>query len=131
MTISTWILCGVLGLMVLSFGIALPFIGEFEAPLTVITTIATVALTIGIFVIGHWWQNNTASGIRGLTDQRSELQNGLERTVTVHTANGDILAHYEGKIDIEDNDGGYVIFDLDGKRYMYYNCFVESIADIK
>ena len=33
-------------------------------------------------------------------------------------------------IDIEDNDGGYVIFDLDGKRYMYFNCYVESIAEI-
>lgn len=34
------------------------------------------------------------------------------------------------KIDIETNDGGYVKFDYKGKRYMYYNCFVESIADI-
>lgn len=40
------------------------------------------------------------------------------------------LATYEGKIDIETNDGGYVKFDYKGKRYMYYNCFVESIADI-
>lgn len=40
------------------------------------------------------------------------------------------LATYEGKIDIETNDGGYVKFDFDGKRYIYYNCFVESIADI-
>lgn len=27
-------------------------------------------------------------------------------------------------------DGEYVKFDFDGKRYIYYNCFVESIADI-
>ena len=26
--------------------------------------------------------------------------------------------------------GGYVKFDFNGKRYIYYNCFVESIADI-
>lgn len=38
---------------------------------------------------------------------------------------------YTGKIDIEGNDGGYVLFDYEGKRYTYYNCFVESIADIK
>lgn len=40
------------------------------------------------------------------------------------------LATYEGKIDIDTNDGGYVKFDFNGKRYIYYNCFVESIADI-
>lgn len=40
------------------------------------------------------------------------------------------LATYEGKIDIDTNNGGYVKFDFNGKRYIYYNCFVESIADI-
>ncbi len=34
-------------------------------------------------------------------------------------------------IDIETNDGGYVKFDFDGKRYIYYNCFVETIAEAK
>lgn len=24
----------------------------------------------------------------------------------------------------------YVLFDFDGKRYTYYNCFIESIAEI-
>ena len=48
-----------------------------------------------------------------------------------HTADGKELATYKGKIDLSTNDGGYVKFDLNGKRYIYYNCFVESIADIK
>ena len=55
---------------------------------------------------------------------------GMQRTITVYTADGKELATYEGKIDIDTNDGGYVKFDLNGKRYIYYNCFVESIADI-
>lgn len=78
----------------------------------------------------YWYFQNTASGQRALVDQRSELNNGLERTITVYTANGEVIAQYAGKIDIEDNDGGYVIFDYNGKRYTYYNCFIESIADI-
>jgi hypothetical protein len=64
------------------------------------------------------------------TDMKSDMNGGLQRQITVYTANGDVIATYEGKIDIEPNDGGYVKFDLDGKRYIYYNCFVESIADI-
>ena len=67
---------------------------------------------------------------RSLVDLKSDFGNGLERTINVYTANGEIIASYSGKIDIETNDGGYVKFDLDGKRYIYYNCFVETIADI-
>lgn len=78
----------------------------------------------------YWYYQNTASGKRALIDERSELDNGLDRTITVYTADGEVIARYTGKIDIEGNAGGYVIFDYEGKRYTYYNCFVESIADI-
>lgn len=71
-----------------------------------------------------------ASFKRTMTDIKSNIAGGLNRTITVYTANGDVIATYEGKIDIDTNDGGYVKFDYDGKRYIYYNCFVESIADI-
>lgn len=67
---------------------------------------------------------------RQLVDIKSDFGNGLERTINVYTSDGEIIASYSGKIDIETNDGGYVKFDLDGKRYIYYNCFVETIADI-
>lgn len=63
------------------------------------------------------------------TDLKSEF-GGLERTITVYTADGEIIAEYHGKIDIEESDGK-VLFDYNGKRYIYYNCFVESIADIE
>lgn len=53
----------------------------------------------------------------------------MNRIINVYTADGKIIASYEGRIDIETNDGGYVKFDYDGKRYVYYNCFVETIAD--
>ena len=92
----------------------------------IIGIVAILAILLGMF----WWFNNTASGRRALTDQKSEFANGLERVVRVYTANGDIIAEYEGIIDIEGNDGGYVLFDYQGKRYTYYNCFVESIAEI-
>ena len=70
-----------------------------------------------------------ASWDRLVTDVKSDVGNGLNRTITVYTANGEVIAQYEGKIDIESTEGGYVKFDFNGKRYMYYNCFVESIAD--
>ena len=88
-------------------------------------------LIIGLFAGMRWDYQNTASGQRGRTDQGSELGNGLERTETIYTVDGENSARYSGKIEIEGNDGGYVLFDYEGTRYTYYNCFVESIADIK
>ncbi len=72
----------------------------------------------------------TESGKRALVDMKSEYLGGLDRTVTVYTADGEVIASYTGKIDIESSAGGYVKFDFEGKRYIYYNCFVETIADI-
>lgn len=85
-----------------------------------------IAIVGGIYYFGY-----TASGSRYMVDTKSELMNGLDRTVTVYTADGQILAQYEGKIDLQANEGGYVKFDFDGKRYIYYNCFVETIANIR
>ena len=70
-----------------------------------------------------------ASMDRACTDIKSDMEGGLNRIINIYTANGDLLARYEGKIDLSSNDGGYVKFDFNGKRYIYYNCFVESIAD--
>lgn len=38
-----------------------------------------------------------ASWDRLMTDIKSEVGDGLQRTVTVYTANGDVIATYEGK----------------------------------
>lgn len=94
-----------------------------------LTVAIAVVMAVLLLAGMHWFFGNTASGQRMLIDERSELGQGIERVVTVYTADGKILAQYEGKIDLERNDGGYVKFDLNGKRYIYYNCFVESIAD--
>ena len=74
--------------------------------------------------------NGCSSCERAMIDMRSDMNGGLNRTIKVYTADGEIIAQYDGKIDIEANQGGYVKFDYNGKRYIYYNCFVESIADI-
>ena len=56
----------------------------------------------------------------------SSEMNGLNRVVNVYSYNGELIATYEGKIDLEENENK-VLFDLNGKRYVYYNAFVEVI----
>lgn len=71
----------------------------------------------------------TEAAKRNAVDIKSNFGGGLERTIRVYTADGELMAEYKGKIDIASEDG-YVKFDHDGKRYIYYNCFVETIAEI-
>ena len=89
-----------------------------------------VGIIIVIIAIVFLIFGRTASCQRSCVSMKSNIAGGLNRTVNVYTANGDLIASYEGKIDLDANDGGYVLFDFNGKRYAYYNCFVESIADI-
>lgn len=128
MTIGGWICFISIAIMLL----IVAFLISMEVETSGKVTIFAVAICISIAILGGmlWYFNGTADGQRQLVDQRSNFSNGLERVVTVYTADGDVIAQYEGQIDIEANDGGYIKFDFEGKRYMYYNCFVESIADI-
>lgn len=79
----------------------------------------------------HWYYTETAEGRRAVIDQQSNINNGLERTINILNADGEVIRTYTGVIDIEGNDGGYVVFDYNGRRYTYYNCYLESIADIE
>lgn len=129
MTISGWIIFAVIAgclIIVASFGAVTCESIAARITIPVLCVLATIGLLIGML----WYFGNTASGQRAMVNQQSDLGNGLDRIVRVYTANGDIIAEFEGKIDIEGNDGGYVLFDYQGKRYTYYNCFVESIAEI-
>ncbi len=125
MTIGGWIICIIMSVVAVCAG-ALLYVETQKLAVSLIAIVVAIAL---VFSIGFWYYNNTASGIRARTDERAELRNGLERTITIYTADGTVLKQYEGKIDIE-QDQGYVKFDWNGKRYIYYNCYVETIADI-
>ena len=91
--------------------------------------IIRIVCTLGLSCMLVFGLTGCASWSRFWTDLKSDVGGGLNRTITVYTADGKILAQYKGKIDIETNDGGYVKFDYNGKRYIYYNCFVETIGD--
>lgn len=91
----------------------------------ILTIIITVIVGVTLFLL-----LGTASGKRALVDFSSDLKGGLNRVINVYTADGSLIASYKGKIDLEETEGGYIKFDLNGKRYIYYNCFVETIADI-
>lgn len=95
--------------------------------------IIAAILVVIVFAVGAFGLlglTGCASCSRSCVDIKSDIGGGLKRVINIYTADGQLMATYSGKIDIEDNESGCIKFDLDGKRYIYYNCFVESIADI-
>lgn len=129
MTISGWIGFGLLSVLALTIGVGVLCLCE-SATGKALSAVLTIGIIAGMFFGFRWYYTSTASGQRAVVDQRADLTGGLERTITIYTADGNQIAQYTGRIDIEGNDGGYVLFDFEGKRYTYYNCFVESIAEI-
>lgn len=129
MTVGGWILFAIVSFLILSIGVAI-FSELDEWWIRVIVVLIAAVLIAGLYFGMTWWYTNTASGSRALIDEQSNLSNGMERTITVYTADGQVIARYSGRIDLAANSGGYVKFDFEGKRYIYYNCFVESIAEI-
>lgn len=65
-----------------------------------------------------------ASCERELKSCNSDISGGLDRRVTVYDYEGGILFQIEGLIDIDDNANGSVMFDCNGKRYVFYNAIV-------
>ena len=130
MTITGWVLFVLLAFIIVALAVAVFMMCDSIAAKS-ISIIVCVILIFALLFGMLWYFNNTASGQRALLDQKSDFNNGIARTVTVYTANGEVIAQYTGKIDIDTNNGGYVKFDFEGKRYIYYNCFIETIAEIE
>lgn len=138
MTIKGWAIFGIVTACVIVFtAVAFLFVNENMArsKKRIFTSLGVVmvagSLIIGAFAGLHWYYTETAEGRRAVIDQQSNINNGLERTINILNADGEVIRTYTGVIDIEGNDGGYVVFDYNGRRYTYYNCYLESIADIE
>ena len=81
-----------------------------------------------IILIILFMTTGCASWDRTVKSWNSDLSGGLKRTVNVYSYTGEKIATHEGKIDIQENESNNkVLFDLDGKRYIYYNAVVEVI----
>lgn len=86
------------------------------------TTIFAITMLLCMFIgVG------CASCQRSCKSCNSNMNGGLQRIVNVYTHDGDLIATYDGLIDIDDNSNGSIMFDLGGKRYVYYNAIIEVI----
>ena len=83
--------------------------------------VCTMAIVLMLALTG------CASCQRSCKSLSSDMNGGLDRIVNIYTYDGELIASYEGLIDIDDNQNGSIMFDMNGKRYVYYNAIIEVI----
>lgn len=83
-------------------------------------TLAGLLIVIGSWAIGIWYYQGTEAGKRALKTQESNFNGGIKRRVTVYDVEGDPIAEYEGKFDIEYDDDRILFDDEQGLRHIIY-----------
>lgn len=74
----------------------------------------------------------TESCSRTCKDIGSNYNGGLYRVVKVYDINGNLVAEYEGKFDIETDNERYILWDDElGKRHIVYYTTFNVIIDEK
>lgn len=106
---------------------------EEKSVLSTVGGVICVLLAAGICIAIAWWQLNSESGKRALKTQQSNLHGGITRVVTVYDMEGDEIARYEGKFDVERRmqDNRIMFDDENGKRHIVYYTTGTVIVDEK
>ena len=85
-----------------------------------------------LFIICFLFCSCTEGCARSCKDFDSNVNGGLYRTVKVYDIDGDLVAEYEGKFDIETDNTTYILWDDEyGKRHIVYFSTFNIIIDEK
>ena len=132
MTIGTIILCSTLTLCLLILGVSIAVLAE-SIPGKILGIIICIAITVGIWVAGWFYCTHTEGGKRALKTQQSNFDGGIERKVTVYDIEGDVIAEYRGKFDVEYDNDRILFDDENGMRHIIYyptgNVIIDEIGE--
>lgn len=128
--IGLWVVITILISLLIALNYELDKEGWFGALINALASTIVLLIVIGGI---KWYNTNTASGIRAVKDYQSELNNGIDREITITAEDGREIFHYEGKIDIESNHtDNYIKFESEeGKRYIIYYGIQDTIQIIE
>ena len=85
-----------------------------------------------LFIVCFLLCSCTEGCARSCKDFDSNVNGGLYRTVKVYDIDGDLVAEYEGKFDIETDNTTYILWDDEyGKRHIIYFSTFNIIIDEK
>ena len=122
LTFSDWIIIGIASLWLIIFDV-ITISDMYSTSSKVIGVIIEIVVIASMIIGCGVYNTRTESGKRHLKSWESETSGGINRTVTVFDIEGDELAKYTGKFDIEGSSQEGVVkikFDCEGKRHIIY-----------
>lgn len=131
MTISGFIVFILLTLCIIAVAYVIGCLIDTKAGM-IISTIIGLVICIAMWGLGFWYYNNTESGKRAFKTQESNLSGGIERKVTVYDVEGDAIAEYQGKFDVEYDNDRILFDDENGCRHIIYyptgNVIIDEVS---
>ena len=122
-TLVDWILIGLSFAVLIGVYFAAAYLNELEKKSKVIMLLIEGIILAAIIGGCAAYNTRTESGKRHIKSWESETTGGIDRTVTVYDINGEEVAKYIGRFDIEETSQEGVVkikFDCDGKRHIIY-----------
>lgn len=120
--VLAWI--GIIFFALVGIGGAVCFIVNAETNVGKIEgSVGSVLVCFAIAGLIFWWLYSTESGSRAQKSFESETSGGLYRVVKVYDMEGEQLAEYSGKFDVQEHNNSGITkikFDCDGKRHVIY-----------
>ena len=120
--ITSWVIIIVVGLLGIG-GAACAVRGCVTKAGKIGIAVGSIVLALGLCGLTFWHLYYTESGKRAQKTFRSEIGGGLYRVVKVYDMQGEQIAEYKGKFDLEEQqtDGVTKIkFDCGGERHIIY-----------
>ena len=129
LTIGNYVFLGFLAIVLIAISISIGVCADSIA-LGISSGVISIAIFIAAFCGISWYNTSTASGIRAYKDYQSNMNNGIEREITITAEDGREIFHYKGKIDVEsDHTDNYIKFESEeGKRYLIYYGITDTIV---
>lgn len=121
-TLLDWILFGIVFACMIGVVIFM-IVEKVGAKYKIIALIIEVVLLVAMVGGCAAYHTKTESGKRSLKTWQSETTGGIDRTVTVYDINGEEVARYSGRFDVEESSQEGVVkikFDCNGKRHIIY-----------
>ena len=122
MTVGGIILCiiGTVIVLIVAGLIAFSLIDNDAKVASLAVVAVGMAIIAGIWVFGNWWYSSTEEGKRAVKTQDSNFNGGITREVMVYDMDGDLLAEYRGRFDVDYTDERVMFDDENGQRHIIY-----------
>ena len=119
MTYGAIIACSIITLILIIVGLGVGF-SAGGVKETLVGGIIGVLISLIVWVCVGWYYNSTEAGKRARKSQDSNFNGGIIRRVRVYDMDGDLLAEYTGKFDVDYGDERILFDDENNQRHVIY-----------